>query len=506
MTGPATTGTRLPEGLLQAAFLGDSRESTEAYQAAMSAAQETLLKHFALPSGPYSGAGPDELVEALGAEDPCPEDGAELGEVLREVGESVLAHSLRVSHPACVAHLHCPPLTAALAAEAMISATNQSMDSWDQSPAATLVEGRMVRWLCGLFGYGGSGDGVFTSGGTQSNFVGLLLARDRYARERLGLSVREEGLPPEAGRFRILCSEVAHFTVRQAAAQLGLGEKAVVPVGLDAGYRMSPEALDRRLEELRREELLPIALVGTAGTTDFGSIDPLPELALRARRHGLWFHVDASYGGALMLSDLHRGKLQGIGEADSIAVDFHKQFYQPISCSAFLLKDASNFGLIKLHADYLNPEGDETSGVPNLVTKSVQTTRRFDALKLFVSLRALGRRDLAAMIDHTVELASETARRISVTPTLALAGWPEINAVVFRYRPAGVTLDRSDRINAGIQAALLRSGEAALARTRVGGRVHLKFTLLNPRTTLGLVERILARVEELGQRLEKEHD
>lgn len=486
--------------MLEAAFLTGSPESAAAYEAANAAARRAVVEHFAKRSRPYSGATPGELAGMLAGEEVCPERGAPLEEVLAGVGESVLAHSIGVAHPACAGHLHCPPLVPALAAEVMISATNQSMDSWDQSPAATLVEERVVGWLCGLFGYGERGDGTFTSGGTQSNLMGLLLARDRYALENFGWSVREDGLPPEAGRFRVLCSEAAHFTVRQGAALLGLGERAVVPVATDGEFRVSPKALDGTLEELRADGLLPIALVGTAGTTDFGSVDPLAELAERAREHGLWLHVDAAYGGALALSERHRGKLAGIEQADSIAVDFHKQFYQPISASAFLVREGATLGLLRRHADYLNPEGDDESGVPNLVGKSLQTSRRFDALKLLVSLRTLGREGLAAMIEHTIEVAAGTARRIEEDPKLELASRPQTGAVVFRYRTEDPGI--SDAVNEGIRDSLLRSGEAVLARTRVGGRSHLKFTILNPRTTVGHVERILEKVRAAGARLE----
>src|SRR5262249_7877703 len=145
-------------------------------------------------------------------------------------------------------------------------------------------------------------------GGTQSNYLGLLLARDAFAARR-GWDVRRDGLPPEAARFRILCSEAAHFTVEKSAAQLGLGTAAVIKVAVDDRFRMCSRALAAALAGLRRRDLLPIAVVATAGTTDFGSIDPLPEVAQVARAAGAWLHVDAAYGGALLFSPHHRGKL-----------------------------------------------------------------------------------------------------------------------------------------------------------------------------------------------------
>ncbi|HEY9672117.1 MAG TPA: aspartate aminotransferase family protein [Waterburya sp.] len=491
-------------------FLGNSSESLTAYSAAIIAAMDSLAQYFASRNQSYSGVSPDELAAGLRDLDICPETGENLQKILIQVGESILQNSVNVSHPTCIAHLHCPPLIPALAAELLISATNQSMDSWDQSPSATLLEQKMVDWLCRLFGYDATADGIFTSGGTQSNFMGLLLARDAFARDRLNWSVQKSGLPKEANQFRILCSEVSHFTIRQAAALLGLGEQAIVTVETDANYCLCPVALESKLAELQQQNLLPIAIAATVGSTDFGSIDPLPELAACAKRHGVWLHVDAAYGGALILSTHHRHKLAGIESADSIAVDFHKLFYQPISCGAFLLKDRFYFDLIKLHVDYLNPEANEDLGFIDLVTKSVQTTRRFDGLKLFMSLQALGRQVFADMIDTTIELAGATANLIKADVALELGNYPTINSLVFRYCPQRIPpeLDPviwANQINNQIRLSLLQQGEAVIGQTQLSNYTYLKFTLLNPRTTIAHIQALLNRIKQLGEEFEKKY-
>jgi L-2,4-diaminobutyrate decarboxylase len=492
---------------LETLFLTHSQSSMAAYQTTIAAAYQALAAGLREPVRAYSGLDPAQIAAALADVDLCPEVGRDLAQVLTQVGDAIVRNSVNVSHPTCIAHLHCPPLTAALAAEMVISATNQSMDSWDQSPAATLVEQQVMNWLCQLFGYNALADGTFTSGGTQSNFMGLLLARDAYAQQHLHWSIQQQGLPVAAHRFRILCSDVSHFTIRQSAALLGLGQQAVVAVETDANYQMRASKVKSKLEELQQQDLLPIALVATAGTTDFGSIDPIAELADCAQAHGLWLHVDAAFGGALVLSDRHRHTLTGIETADSIAVDFHKLFYQPISCGAFLLKKHSHFELLKLHADYLNPETNEDLGIPDLVTKSIQTTRRFDALKLFVCLQVVGRRTFAAMIDYTIELAKNVAQQIEMNTLLELAAHPMINAVVFRYCPTNspAHIDEiawANRINSQIRLSLIHSGEAVIAQTKIGQRTYLKFTLLNPRTQLTDIKDLLTRIRQLGQMLE----
>jgi L-2,4-diaminobutyrate decarboxylase len=413
----------------------------------------------------------------------------------------VVNHSVDVNHPHTVAHLHCPPLLAALAAEVVISALNQSMDSFDQAPIATIVEQKLIRWLCTRAGLPATSDGTFTTGGSQSNYMALLLARDAFLQKHWNWSAQKSGLPPDARRMRIFCSEVAHFTIEKAASQLGLGTDAVVRVAVDEHFRMSPSALRDSLKTSQAAGLLPMAIVATAGTTDFGSIDPLPELASIAQSAGAWLHVDAAYGGALLFSAQHRGKLLGIEAADSLGLDFHKLFWQPIPCSALLLADARHFDSIKLYADYLNPELHEDEGIPNLVTTSLLTSRRFDALKLWISFQTLGRAKLAAMIDRTIQLADHSANIVKRTPQLELMCEPQLSTVVFRYAPGDPAID-SDELNARLRQRLFNRGLAIIGHTRVRNRQSLKFTCMNPTVTEHQLEELLRTIVTQGTEIE----
>jgi len=429
-----------------------------------------------------------------------PQQGSCQEEVLARMA-GVIAESVNVNQPNTMAHLHCPPLIPALAAELVLSALNQSMDSFDQAPAATVLEEGMLRWLCSEAGLGEDAGGIFTSGGTQSNHMGLLLAREACLERLFQWNVHANGLPVESQKLRILCSDVAHFTVEKSAAQLGLGTQAVVRVATDKAFRMRIDALQSTLQELQRQGLIPMAMVATAGTTDFGSIDPLPEVGSLARSTGAWFHVDAAYGSALLFSPRERQQVQGIDAADSVSMDFHKLFWQPISCAAFLLRDHSQFRHLKLHADYLNPESHEQRGIPNLVTRSLATTRRFDAFKLWVSLQALGRRQLAEMIDATVDLASCAAAFIRASERLELIHQPALSCVVFRYVPARRAAD-ANLLNAELRQRLFDQGLAVIGHTTVRGRQCLKLTCMNPTVAKEQIEALLEMVVEQGQRLE----
>jgi L-2,4-diaminobutyrate decarboxylase len=362
--------------LFESDFLTSTPASKLLYRDLMTRVTELISS--CLPGQPYNGKSPAALADLI---EPTflPDKGVAPDAVFDQLG-AIISNSLLVSHPNTAAHLHSPPLLAALAAEAVISALNQSMDSFDQGPMATMLEQKFMQWLTSEAGLPATAGGTFTTGGTQSNHMGLLLARDAFLKSRFEWPAQKQGLPPEAAQMRILCSEVALFTVEKSAAQLGLGTDAVIRVEVDDAFRMRPESLHRALEEMRDQGLLPFAVVATAGTTDFGSVDPLPEIAALAKSVGGWLHVDAAHG-ALLFSHLHRNKLRGIALADSLSLDFHKLFWQPIPAGAFLLRDAGHFKLFELHADYLNPETHEAQGIPDLVTRSLLTTRRFDVLK-----------------------------------------------------------------------------------------------------------------------------
>jgi L-2,4-diaminobutyrate decarboxylase len=438
---------------------------------------------------------PAQLHQLITAIEICPEDGVGLAQVLNELGENLWSHSVQPSNPATVAHLHPPTLLPAVVTDLSIAATNQSMDSWDQAPAATELELHLMRWLAQLAGFPDTGSGVMTSGGTASNVLGITLARS-YASAKLGVDVLKTGLPGEARRWRIVCSDQAHFSVQRAAAQLGLGRDAVVAVVSASSGEMDLEALDATLAAFAKDGLELLALVATAGTTDLGVIDPLDELAERAHRLGAWFHVDAAVAGAFLLSDQLRPRLRGIDLADSITVDFHKLWWQPFNASALVVRDVERFDLLRVKSNYLD-RGDEIEGMVNLVGRSLDTSRRFDAAKVVATLRTIGSRSLGQMLEHLVGLASYAGSLVESQPTLDLVAQPTSVMCVFRVRGA---CDDDIRL---IQQRLLARGEMVLGRTDIKGGAALKFTFMNPLATRDdvdqLVELVLGEFASLQQ-------
>lgn len=479
-------------------ILAGSAQSIEAYQQAIAQSSEAVAQWLQQPEM-YQGKTVAELRERIQL-DFNPQGLGNQAAIERAV-EYFLQDSLAVHHPQCVAHLHCPSLVVSQAAEVLINATNQSMDSWDQSPSATIIEMKLVEWLRERVGYQPGDAGVFTSGGTQSNLMGLMLARDAFF-ARQGHSVQQDGLIGDLRKIKVFCSANAHFSVQKNMALLGFGYQCVTQVKTDERARMDLNDLAEKVAQAHANGEQIMAIVATAGTTDAGAIDPLRDIAQIAAQHQIWLHVDAAWGGALLLSEQYRHYLDGIELVDSITLDFHKQFFQTISCGAFLLKEARHYELMRYQAAYLNSEFDEAQGVPNLVSKSLQTTRRFDALKLWMGLEALGQQQYAEIIDHGITLSQQVAEYINAQPTLELVMQPQLASVLFRSRPAQLADDAAVALlNQRIGDNLLESGQANVGVTEFNGVTCLKLTLLNPTVTLDDVKRLLDLVDSAAQGL-----
>ncbi|GGW36451.1 pyridoxal-dependent decarboxylase [Streptomyces lucensis JCM 4490] len=469
--------------------------TAEHYRRSVTEGVERVAAKLATTDRPFTGVTVDALaprIDAIDLDRPLGDTAA----VLDELEDVYLRDAVYFHHPRYLAHLNCPVVIPAVLGEAVLAAVNSSLDTWDQSAGGTLIERRLIDWTAARIGLGPAADGVFTSGGTQSNLQALLLAR-------------EEAKSDNLAKLRIFASEAGHFSVRKSAKLLGLGPDAVVTVPVDHDKRMQTVALAHELERCERDGLIPMAVVATAGTTDFGSIDPLPEIAGLCAQYGVWMHVDAAYGCGLLASLRNRDRIDGIERADSVTVDYHKSFFQPVSSSAVLVRDAATLRHATYHAEYLNPRRMVAERIPNQVDKSLQTTRRFDALKLWLTLRTMGADGVGRLFDEVCDLAREGWRLLAADPRYDVVVEPALSTLVFRYIPAAVTDPAEiDRANLHARKALFASGNAVVAGTKVGGRHYLKFTLLNPETTTAdlatVLDLIAGHAEQyLGESLDR---
>ncbi|AXG77991.1 pyridoxal phosphate-dependent decarboxylase family protein [Streptomyces paludis] len=461
---------------MRAHLLNDT--TAERYRRSVTEGVERVAAQLAATKRPFSGVTPDALAPVVAAVD-LDQPLGDASAALDELERVYLRDAVYFHHPRYLAHLNCPVVIPAVLGEAVLTAVNSSLDTWDQSAGGTLIERKLIDWTTARIGLGDAADGVFTSGGTQSNLQALLLAR-------------EEAKADAPAKLRVFASECSHFSVQKSATLLGLGPDAVVSIPCDREKRMQAVVLAAELERCRAEGLTPMAVVATAGTTDFGSIDPLPEIAALCAQYGAWMHVDAAYGCGLLASPTRRALLDGIEHADSVTVDYHKSFFQPVSSSAVLVRDGATLRHATYHADYLNPRRTIEERIPNQVDKSLQTTRRFDALKLWMTLRVMGADGIGELFDEVCDLAAEGWQVLAADPRYDVVVEPSLSTLVFRYIPERVTSPLEiDRANLHARKALFASGEAVVAGTSVGGRQYLKFTLLNPETTVRDITAVL---------------
>ncbi len=370
-----------------------------------------------------------------------------------------------------------------------------------------MLETELLAELAALVGYRPElSAGVLTSGGTESNLLALMLARDQVLPGHPELDGLDAALRP-----RFFASRAAHFSVQRSAALLGLGERAVVQVEVDRELRMDGAALAEALAAAVRRGERPVAVVATAGTTDTGAVDPLHHCADLAAEYGAWLHVDAAYGGGALLSRRLAPLLDGVARADSVSLDWHKLGWQPTAAGIFLARRAETYASLARRAVYLNPADDEAAGYPSLLGRSLRTTRRADAFKIAVTLRTLGREGLGRLVDRCHELARAAAGAVRLRPELELYGEPLLTTVLFRVLPADPAQRADpaavDRLNARLRRRLLAEGRAVLGRTELPGQgagsVRLKLTLLNPHTTEAELERLLDLVVETGRAVER---
>jgi L-2,4-diaminobutyrate decarboxylase len=398
---------------------------------------------------PLPPGGPDTITTRITAA---------IGDVLPEQGDPHALHTLihalaenstDPAHPHSTAHLHCPPLAIATAADLAASALNQSLDSWDQAPAATTLETTVTRTLAHTLGLT---DALVTTGGTESNHLALLLARET-----------------QGNNVRLVHGTNAHHSLPRAAWLLGLPEPVTIPTPTGT---LDPTTLHHTLNRTPP----PTLVAATAGTTDAGLIDPLPEIADICTTHGARLHIDAAYGGPLTFSTRHRHKLTGLETAHTVTLDLHKLGWQPAAAGLLALADPNDLTTLHHHTDYLNADDDTQAGLPDLLNRSLRTTRRPDILKIAVTLKTLGRTGLGNMIDQLCDHAHQFATHIHNHPHFDLYRPPTISTVLFR--PTNTT----DTTVAHIRRTLLHNGTAILGRARPDGRLWLKTTLLNPYT------------------------
>jgi glutamate/tyrosine decarboxylase-like PLP-dependent enzyme len=411
---------------------------------------------------------------------PLPEDGEDAEALLARIATEVVKNSLHVNHPRYFGLMDPSPMPVAVFADAIASALNQNCATWFSAPAATHMEKQVIRWLCDLIGFGEQGFGLLLEGGSIANMVALKTARNRAAK----CDVKNDGLRNEPPMM-VYMSKEGHYSIDRAMDTLGLGSRHIRKLECDSGHRMIPEALAGALDADVAAGINPMCVVATVGTVNTGSIDPIEQIAEICQARGVWLHVDAAWGGAIALSEKHRGKLIGIERADSVAIDPHKWFFIPFTIGCLLVRDRSALKRsFEVASDYIDDDPRGERQRLNYYQYCMQGSRRFDALKLWMGLSQMGRRGYAEAIDRQIALAHEFAGLIEKRPGWRLVSQPELATVCFRSVPGGVPDPvQLDRLNAAIQRSIEVSGKAWVSTTRMDGQVCLRMGVVSFHTT-----------------------
>jgi glutamate/tyrosine decarboxylase-like PLP-dependent enzyme len=388
--------------------------------------------------------------------------------------QSVLPYTVGNSHPGFMGWVHGGGTVVGMLAEMLASGLNSNLGGRDQIPIQ--VEQQVVRWMQELFGFPASASGLFVTGSSMANLIGLLVART----SKIGTGVRAQGLQQVRPKLIAYTSCEAHSCLERAMEMTGLGGHQLRKIPVNELHQMNLKAFEETVADDQALGLTPFCVIGTAGTVNVGAIDDLSGIAAIAIREGLWFHVDGACGALGMMSPRIGAKMLGIEQADSIALDFHKWGQVPYDAGFVLMRNSQlHYDTFASQAEYLRRETrGMAAGSPWPCDFGPDLSRSFKALKVWFTMQVYGTARLAKMMERTCELAEYLASRIAESAELELLAPVNLNIVCFRYR-----CDDADRVNAEIVVAIQESGIAAPSSTTIGGKLAIRAAIFNHRTS-----------------------
>jgi glutamate/tyrosine decarboxylase-like PLP-dependent enzyme len=410
--------------------------------------------------------------------EPPPEEGSDPESVLERARRDILEFAARVDHPRFFAFIPGGPTWPSVMADLLSAGFNVFQGTWLGSSGPSQVELVVLDWIKEWMGLGPEWGGLLTSGGSTANLIALVAAREAAG----GLDRRV-----------LYLGDQGHSSVVKAAVTMGMTRDSIRTVPSDAAFRLDPGALSRMIAADRAAGLTPLAICAAAGATNTGAVDDIQALADLAAREATWLHVDGAYGAFAALDTRGREQFSGLGRADSLTVDPHKWFYQPFETGGLLLRRPDTLHrAFRISAEYLQDTelgGDQV----NFGDRGVQLSRRFRALRIWMSVQMLGLRAFREAIGRSLDLAEWGADFIRAEADLEFLAPPSLGILCFRYRPDGVAEDDPalDRMNSRIHERVVESGAAMISSTALGGKFALRLCVLNYRSSVEDVERVL---------------
>jgi glutamate/tyrosine decarboxylase-like PLP-dependent enzyme len=458
----------------------------ELERAAQSVMRWALDHHATLAEQPIGLTGSPAEMSLLLAESP-PEAGRPFSEVLARFETQVAKFAFRANHPRFLAFVPGAPVFPSVLGDWLCAAANFFCGVWLEAAGPTQVELTVLDWFKQWLGYPKQAHGLLTGGGSEANLTALVVARER--------------IPfADRGRCVLYVSEQRHLSVDRAAMVMGLHPGQVRPIPTGADLKSHAPALRRLVQADRAEGRLPWAVVANAGSTNAGTVDPLSDLADACRAEKLWLHVDAAYGWAAMLTAAGKRELAGIEAADSITLDPHKWLAQTFEAGCLLVREGNLLEeTFSLRPDYMQDVTPE-AGEVNFADCGIALTRRFRALKIWLSVQVLGTAWFRDLVDRSCRLAERAEQLLGAAGCFEILHSRQLSIVCFRYRREGMPEEDLDRRNERIARDLLATQRAFISSTRVHGKFALRMCFINWRTTAADVEEIVELMQELGAR------
>jgi glutamate/tyrosine decarboxylase-like PLP-dependent enzyme len=435
-------------------------------------------------------------------DEPLPEEPQPMESILNEVESKIFANSTFYLSPRFFGYINSGGNHASILAELLASAVNQILALWHFSPAASEVERRVIRWIAEFIGYPSQAGGCLLSGGSAGNLVGLAVARKQKApfdADSLGM----RGGP----LLTVYASQEVHASVDKAMVILGMGRDQLRKIAVRDDFTIDLDRLEKQVGEDRNSGCRPICVVGVAGTTNTGAVDPFDRLAEFCRAQGLWFHVDAAYGGPAASTKVAGELFRGLEQADSIVVNPHKWLYVPAEAACVLVREAVALRhAFQVAADYLKEGNDAGTQAPvDFKDYGPQLHRNFRALKVWMTFKAYGAEKLRAAIESNIQIMRYLANRIDESQDFVRLAPVPLSVVCFQYRTTD-DFRRTDQrylndLNNRILDALEKDGRVFLSGTTIHGQRALRACSVNHRLRREDVDLLLDVTRQVGRSL-----
>jgi aromatic-L-amino-acid decarboxylase len=423
-------------------------------------------------------------------DEPLPQRPVSADAVVQEIEEKLIPYSTHVGHPGYMGLITPSPSPVGILADLICSALNQNPGAYTIGPSAVAIERRTIRWLTDLVGWGDGAGGNLTSGGMMANFIGLKLGRDWASDDR----AQHDGV---RDRWAVYVSEERHVSVDKAVDAIGVGREWVRALPTDDDFRVRLDALEAAIAEDRAKGVRPMCIVGMFGTTNTGAVDDLTTLRRIADRERAWLHVDAAYGGGMLLSRRRQTLPAGLELADSVTIDPHKWFYAPLDAGAILVKDESRLtASAGLKPAYLTDEMDPENERYQYYVHGFEQSRRFRSLKVWMSFKRYGAEQIGRWIDANVDQAQHLYERVREHPSFEPAVRPPMSAICIRYRGDGdMTEEELSRLHAEVARRVEESGRFWISTTELKGKTWFRINPVNFRTRREHMDELLQLLE-----------